>query len=226
VRYWSGNGKNWTWGSGTGCGPFACKCFGSKSSTGILLILLIMADFFGVYYYHRHAELKKIIQLIPSALVGIVVGVYIGDKISDLHFQILLGIIIASGAFMTFVKIDVKRNKSLSILVGFLGGFITMVGNAAGPIMSIYFLSMGFEKNKFIGTAAWFFLFVNLIKVPFHIIFWKTINFEVFMFDIILFPLILIGALIGVWIVKKIPERPYKIFVITSVFLSTILLFI
>jgi|TARA_B100001996_G_scaffold377618_1_gene360519 uncharacterized membrane protein YfcA len=206
--------------------PLLANVFGSKSSTGILLILLIMADFFGVYYYHRHAELKKIIQLIPSALVGIVVGVYIGDKISDLHFQILLGIIIASGAFMTFVKIDVKRNKSLSILVGFLGGFITMVGNAAGPIMSIYFLSMGFEKNKFIGTAAWFFLFVNLIKVPFHIIFWKTINFEVFMFDIILFPLILIGALIGVWVVKKIPERPYKIFVITSVFLSTILLFI
>lgn len=206
--------------------PLLANVFGSKSSTGILLILLIMADFFGVYYYHRHAELKKIIQLIPSALVGIVVGVYIGDKISDLHFQILLGIIIASGAFMTFVKIDVKRNKSLSILVGFLGGFITMVGNAAGPIMSIYFLSMGFEKNKFIGTAAWFFLFVNLIKVPFHIVFWKTISFEVFMFDIILFPLILIGALIGVWVVKKIPERPYKIFVITSVFLSTILLFI
>ena len=206
--------------------PLLANVFGSKSSTGILLILLIMADFFGVYYYHRHAELKKIIQLIPSALVGIVVGVYIGDKISDLHFQILLGIIIASGAFMTFVKIDVKRNKSLSIFVGFLGGFITMVGNAAGPIMSIYFLSMGFEKNKFIGTAAWFFLFVNLIKVPFHIIFWETINFEVFMFDIILFPLILIGALIGVWVVKKIPERPYKIFVITSVFLSTILLFI
>jgi len=206
--------------------PLLANVFGSKSSTGILLILLIMADFFGVYYYHRHAELKKIIQLIPSALAGIVVGVYIGDKISDLYFQILFGIIIASGAFMTFVKIDVKRNKSLSILVGFLGGFITMVGNAAGPIMSIYFLSMGFEKNKFIGTAAWFFLFVNLIKVPFHIIFWKTINFEVFMFDIILFPLILIGALIGVWVVKKIPERPYKIFVITSVLFSTILLFI
>ena len=67
--------------------PLLANVFGSKSSTGILLILLIMADFFGVYYYHRHEELKKIIQLIPSALVGIVVGVYIGDKISDLHFH-------------------------------------------------------------------------------------------------------------------------------------------
>lgn len=206
--------------------PVLANIFGSKSSTGILLLLLIMADFFGVYYYHRHAELKKIIQLVPSALMGILTGVYVGDKISDMHFQILLGAIIISGALMMIIKIDVKRNKSLSLLVGFFGGFITMVGNAAGPIMSIYFLSMGFEKNKFIGTAAWFFLFVNLIKVPFHIIFWKTINIDIFLFDIVLFPLILIGALIGVWIVKKIPEKPYKLFVIASVFLSTFLLFI
>ena len=206
--------------------PILANIFGPKSSTGILLLLLIMADFFGVRYYHRHAELKKIMQLMPSALIGILTGVYIGDKISDIHFQMLLGIIIVSGALMTLIKIDVQRNKYLSIGVGFLGGFITMVGNAAGPIMSIYFLSMGFEKNKFIGTAAWFFLFVNLIKVPFHIVFWSTINFDVFMFDIILFPLILIGALIGVWIVEKIPEKPYKLFVIASVFLSTVLLFV
>lgn len=206
--------------------PILANIFGPKSSTGILLLLLIMADFFGVRYYHRHAELKKIMQLMPSALIGILTGVYIGDKISDIHFQMLLGIIIVSGALMTLIKIDVQRNKYLSIGVGFLGGFITMVGNAAGPIMSIYFLSMGFEKNKFIGTAAWFFLFVNLIKVPFHFVFWRTINFDVFMFDIILFPLILIGALIGVWVVEKIPEKPYKFFVIASVFLSTVLLFV
>ena len=206
--------------------PVLANIFGSKPSTGILLLLLIMADFFGVYYYHRHAELKKIIQLLPSALAGIFTGVYVGDKISDAQFQVSLGLIIIAGALMTMIKINVKQNKGLSIIIGFLSGFITMVGNAAGPIMSIYFLSMGFEKNKFIGTAAWFFLFVNVVKVPFHIIFWKTINFDTLLFDLTLFPMILIGAIIGVWIVEKIPEKPYKIFVISSVSLSTILLFI
>ena len=206
--------------------PILANIFGPRSSTGILLILLIMADFFGVRYYYRHAELKKIIQLLPSALIGIISAVYIGDRISGDHFQILLGLIIISGAMMTVIKLDVRRNRFLSIVVGFMGGFITMVGNAAGPIMSVYFLSMGFEKNKFIGTAAWFFLFVNIIKVPFHIIFWETINFNTFVFDLMLFPFILVGALTGVWIVKKIPERPYKIFIITSVLCSTVLLFL
>jgi hypothetical protein len=173
-----------------------------------------------------HSDIRQLFKLIPSTIIGIITGVFIGDQISDEYFQLLLGIVIISGALMTVIKVEIKENKLFSIIVGFLGGFVTMIGNAAGPIMSIYFLSMGFNKNKFIGTAAWFFLFVNLFKVPFHIFIWNTIDLEIFLFDLSLFPLILIGAIIGVWIVKKIPEKPYKIFVIVSVVLSTFNLFI
>ena len=206
--------------------PVMANIFGAKSSTGILLLLLIMADFFGVRYYHMHANMRQLVKLIPSTIIGIVTGVFVGDQISDEYFQLLLVIVIISGVLMTVIKVEIKENKIFSIIVGFLGGFTTMIGNAAGPIMAIYFLSMGFNKNKFIGTAAWFFLFVNLFKVPFHIFIWDTIDLDILLFDLILFPLILIGALIGVWIVKKIPERPYKIFVIVSVVLSTFNLFI
>jgi len=206
--------------------PVMANIFGAKSSTGILLLLLIMADFFGVRYYHMHADMRQLVKLIPSTIIGIVTGVFVGDQISDEYFQLLLVIVIISGVLMTVIKVEIKENKIFSIIVGFLGGFITMIGNAAGPIMAIYFLSMGFNKNKFIGTAAWFFLFVNLFKVPFHVFIWDTIDLDILLFDLSLFPLILIGALIGVWIVKKIPERPYKIFVIVSVVLSTFNLFI
>ena len=206
--------------------PVMANIFGAKSSTGILLILLILADFFGVRYYHIHADIRQLVKLIPSTIFGILTGVLIGDILSDVDFQFLLGAVIISGALIMVIKVDIKENKLFSIAVGFLGGFITMIGNAAGPIMSIYFLSMGFDKNKFIGTAAWFFLFVNLFKVPMHVLIWKTIDLNILLFDLSLFPFILVGAVTGVWIVKKIPERPYKIFVIVSVILSTFNLFI
>ena len=206
--------------------PVMANIFGAKSSTGILLLLLIMADFFGVRYYHMHADMQRLVKLIPSTIIGILTGVLIGDVLSDEDFRLLLAGVIIAGAVMMIIKVDIKENKIFSIVVGFLGGFITMIGNAAGPIMSIYFLAMGFDKNKFIGTAAWFFLFVNLFKVPLHVFIWNTINLEILLFDLCLFPLILIGAIIGVWIVKKIPERPYKIFVIVSAIFSTFNLFI
>ena len=206
--------------------PVLANIFGAKSSTGILLLLLILADIIGVCYYHMHSDIKQLVRLMPSTIIGIITGVFVGDQIPDEYFQLLLGIVIISSALMTIIKVDIKENKIFSIIIGFLGGFITMIGNAAGPIISIYFLSMGFNKNKFIGTAAWFFLFVNLFKVPFHIFIWDTIDLEILLFDLSLLPLILIGALIGVWIVKKIPEKPYKIFVIVSVVISTFYLFI
>ena len=206
--------------------PVMANIFGAKSSTGVLLLLLIMADFFGVRYYHMHAEIRQLLKLIPSTIIGILTGVFIGDILSEAHFQLLLGAVIIIGAVMMIINFETKENKLFSVIVGFLGGFITMIGNAAGPIMSIYFLSMGFNKNKFIGTVAWFFLCVNLFKVPLHIFIWKTISMEILFFDLILLPFILVGAVLGVWIVKKIPERPYKIIVIGSVILSTVNLFI
>ena len=206
--------------------PVMAGIFGAKSSTGIVLILLIMADLFGVGYYHQHADIKKIIRLAPSAIVGIFIGVIVGDSISEDNFKIILSTTVLLGALLTVFQRTEKNSENINtiftIFVGLLGGFSTMVGNAAGPIMTIYFLSMGFKKNKFIGTAAWFFLLVNLFKVPFQIFIWKTIDMGVFLFDLCLFPLIYMGAITGVWIVKKIPEKPYRIFLIVSVLLSTI----
>ena len=40
--------------------PVMAGLFGAKASTGIVLVLLIIADFFGVAYYHQHAEIKNI----------------------------------------------------------------------------------------------------------------------------------------------------------------------
>ncbi len=209
--------------------PVMAGLFGAKASTGIVLVLLIIADLFGVAYYHQHAEIKNIFRLAPSAIFGIFIGVIAGDIFDEENFKFILSATVLLGAFLlVFQKTEKnseKTSKFFTIFVGLLGGFSTMVGNAAGPIMTIYFLSMGFKKNKFIGTAAWFFLLVNLFKVPFQVFIWRTINIEVLIFDLCLFPLIYIGAIAGVWIVKKIPDKPYRIFLIISVFLSTIRLF-
>ena len=44
-----------------------------------------------------------------------------------------------------------------------------MTANAAGPVMTLYLSAAGIDKRRFVGTSAWFFLIVNLAKVPFSI---------------------------------------------------------
>jgi uncharacterized membrane protein YfcA len=99
-----------------------------------------------------------------------------------------------------------------------------MIGNAAGPVMSLYLLSIHLPKNKFIGTAAWFFLIINVIKVPFHVFSWHTITLQTLMVDIAGIPVILLGVFIGIKIVKIVPEKVYRYLIIVSTILAALLL--
>ena len=209
--------------------PILASVLGAKASTGFLLPMLIMGDIFGVIYYHRHAEIKIILRLAPATIIGVLVALGVGQWISEGQFQQLLALVIGASVLIMVLRkksaTDMTDQFWLTHLVGFLGGFTTMIGNAAGPVMSIYFLSRNLPKNNFIGTSAWFFLGVNVFKVPFHIIVWQTINWETFSFNLLLFPAIVLGVFFGLWIVRKIPEKPYRIFILASIGLAALKLF-
>ncbi|MFC2087354.1 TSUP family transporter, partial [Bacteroidota bacterium] len=70
--------------------PILAGIFGGKPSTGILLPMLIMADIFAVLYYHRHAEWKHIVRLLPFAIIGIFIALLIGNYVTGKVFNIIL----------------------------------------------------------------------------------------------------------------------------------------
>ena len=122
-------------------------------------------------------------------------------------------------------KKNIPESKWFAAVLGLMGGFATMMGNAAGPVMALYLLSMRLPKNTFIGTGAWFFFIVNVSKVPLHIWSWKTITPESFALDLMMIPAIALGAVFGIWLVRFFPERFYRVLVIATTLLSAILLF-
>jgi len=106
--------------------------------------------------------------------------------------------------------------------LGIAGGFTTMVGNLAGSVMAIYLLSLNLLKNQFIGTAAWFFLIINLVKVPFHVYSWETITWDSLFLDLLVLPFIAIGAFLGIQIVKRIPEQIYRRFILAMTIIAAL----
>lgn len=212
--------------------PTLAIIFGGKASTGILLPMLMMADFFGVGYYHRHAEWKYLWKLLPWAFVGVGIALWVGEVVNDEWFKNIIAILVFVCIGLMLWK-DRQKNNNLfpdtwwfAASMGILGGFATMIGNVAGPIFAIYLLAMHLPKNTFIGTGAWFFLIINFSKFPLHILVWKTINMSTLKLDILLLPGIALGAFLGIWLVKKIPEKPYRAFVIVVTALSAFLLLI
>lgn len=212
--------------------PALAIVFGGKASAGILLPMLMMADIFAVSYYHRHAEWKYLLKLLPWAFVGIAIALWVGHVVNDEWFKNIMAVLVFLCIGLMLWK-DRQKNGQIfpntwwfAAAMGVLGGFATMIGNVAGPIFAIYLLAMHLPKKSFIGTGAWFFLIVNFSKFPLHILFWKTISWQTLTLNVLMLPAIALGAFLGIALVKQISEQLYRTAVIVLTALSAFLLLI
>jgi len=194
---------------------FMAIVFGSKSSTGVVLPLLSLADIAAVIYYNRHAQWSHFRKLAPWMVIGVLLGVFAGkDMHEDVFKKVMAGIILVTiiiVLIMEYRKSDqVPSHPAFAVSTGLAAGFTTMIGNLAGAFSNLYFLAMRMEKNTFIGTAAWIFLFMNLFKMPFQIFYWKNINADTLKTDLFLVPALALGFWAGIIWVGKIRDEQYR----------------
>ncbi len=189
--------------------------YGAKESTGILMPLLLVGDVFAIIYYKRHLQKKHLFKLLPWMIIGVLIGVAGGTYISERVFKYgMASIILFSVALMYYW--ENKKDKTVPShwtfggSMGLLAGFTTMIGNLAGAFSNIYFLALRLPKNNFIGTAAWLFFLINAFKVPFHIWSWETINKSSVIISLKLVPFVIIGLVMGVFLVQKIENEHYQ----------------
>ena len=214
--------------------PLMALIFGGKESTGVVLPILCFADLIAVAYYRRQAQWLYIFKLLPAAILGFFLAIWADSLIDKSQFNRLMGLCIFAGFLAMFFtrKNSQEENRKMfsrwwcAAIFGVLGGFTTMIGNAAGPIMAVYLLSMKLPKYEFVGTSAWFFLAVNYLKIPLQIFVWENITPQTLALDILTIPFIILGAVGGVYFVKYLPEKSYRAFVIFMSLVSTAFLMI
>lgn len=211
--------------------PIIASVFGGKESTGIILPMLLIGDIFAVCYYNRHANWNNIIKPLPWAVFGLLLGCVVGNYINDKQFKILIAIsvFICLGILQYTEKkgdkFKVPSGSWFYLLTGIASGFTSMIGNAAGPVFTIYLLAMGFKKNDFLGTNSWFFLIINLMKVPLQVFLWHNISLKTSIFACIMIPAITLGALLGIITIKKLNEKFFRKLSVVMTALAGIKLF-
>lgn len=191
--------------------------FETRLSTGLQLGMLAMADVMAVAWYHRHADWKILLRLLPWALAGLAVGSAILHLIppdDTRTMNIIIGIIVLGLAIFSIIRKRLAPDALPSGTraaagYGILLGTTTQLANAAGPISALYLLSMKLPKEKYMGTASWFFLIVNWIKVPIFAIEGRITPQSVKL-DLLMLPIILFGAAIGILLLKKMPQKLFN----------------
>lgn len=191
--------------------------FPARESVGLLTPILITGDIVAILYYRKAVVWKHLFTLLPWVLAGIAVGFVVLDYISNGALSVLIGSLVLAlivvhllrAKLESWLHISLGQSRLFAGTLGVLAGFTTMIGNAAGSIMSIYLLSKGMNKTNFVGTNAFFFFIVNVIKVPFTI-YLGLIDTRSLTLNAWVIPAVLVGAAIGFKVLPLIPQKYFQ----------------
>ncbi|HEX7351329.1 sulfite exporter TauE/SafE family protein [Brachybacterium sp.] len=256
-----------------GAGTLAAGAFAlampAKESTAALLLLLIVGDMTALWVYRREPDWRTLARLLPSAMIGVVLGAFFFAAVDDRTVSLTIGVILLVLVTLTLGRRLRARRRALEdtgaasgrtaesgrtaasgenagsggggaageepatgsrrgaaataqgIGYGLLGGFTTMVANAAGPVMSLYLLMMRMPVMTFLGTSAWFFAVINLFKLPFSAGL-GLFSREILVLDLLLVPVVLIAAYLGARVARRIPQSVFDKLVLGLTVLASI----
>lgn len=237
-----------------GAGTLAAGAFAlampAKESTAALLLLLILGDMTALWVYRREPDWRTLVRLLPSAMVGVILGVFFFAAVDDVTVRVTIGVILLVLVTLTLVRrLQAARRAAAQaeasdgppvtraeseggsrkgaaataqgIGYGLLGGFTTMVANAAGPVMSLYLLMMRMPVLTFLGTSAWFFAVINLFKLPFSAGL-GLFTAETLAMDALLVPVVLLAAFAGAKVARRISQSVFDKLVLGLTVLAAI----
>lgn len=179
-------------------------------AAALLLPILILADQVAVYKYRKRFDAKTIWVALPGAVIGIGLAWFVFDQVQSAENEraLKIGIGIVSIAFLVFQltrEYIFKRIEGIRMpdwagfLLGTTAGFTSTMAHVGGPPFHIYLIPQKLNRDLFVGTTAWMFWAVNLIKlIPFGFMGLLTIgNLKV---TLALMPFVILGVYLGFWL--------------------------
>ena len=193
----------------------------ARASTGALLPLLIAGDLVAVSFYHRHGSVHDLLGLLPGVVPGLLLGALFVGQVDDRSMKLAIGgILLLMGAIQVVQRVttsgslltETRRgvHPLWTVAAGVTAGFTTMTANAAGPVMTLYLIMAGLPMLEMLGTGAWFFLVVNMLKVPLSTSL-DLITPSTLLLDLWLLPAMLLGAVLGRQVIGRLRQRQFEL---------------
>ncbi len=207
--------------------PLLALAMPVAEAAALLLPLLILADQVAVYRYADRKDSKSLWVTIPASVVGIGIAWYAFDQLQSTERPLKIGIGIVSVLFVlfqlsrdfVFKQIDgVRLPNWAGALLGATAGFTSTLAHVGGPPYQIYLIPQKLPRDIFVGTNAWFFWAINLIKlIPFWFLGLLTIG-NLFI-TLILIPFVIVGVYFGVWLNGRVRQDVFNwiIYILLSV---------
>jgi len=195
-------------------------------AAAILLPIMIAQDAAALWVYRREWSVRIFLIVMPGALVGIGAAWLFASYVSDAAIRILIGvtttIFVAYNWFAPAAKPRAANSPAVAagVVSGICSGFTSTLCQAGGPPFHIYVLSQKVTKMSFVGTTAYFFAAVNLLKVVPYVALGQFSSTGLGT-SVALLPLAMATNMLGFWVVRITPQELfYKITMVLMVLIS------
>ncbi len=203
---------------------------GSESSLGLLLPLLIVGDFIAVWQYRHLFSLDIVKKLLPGTAVGVIVG---GLMLWGFHqYKDIVGALIRIEIGIESIMLvglhwwrmwrgeqqHLIKEPGRSHITGGFAAVSSTLAHAAGPIIAMYLLPLRLDRQLYVGTCAIYFFILNTAKLPAYAASGQFAHASV-LFSASFLPLVLCGAVFGVWLNRRLSDKLFTrvVYVITFV---------
>ncbi len=194
----------------------------AKASTGALLAVLLVGDMVAVVAYRRAADWVLIRSLVPAIVPGLLLGAlflrFVDDVVLRRSIGVMVLLLLSVQLWLAARRRQPRRPMHPHVAAAATGsaaGFTTMTANAAGAVMTLYLVAKGIDKQRFLGTTAWFFFGINLTKVPFSVGL-GLLGVDDVVRAAALAPAIVLGGWLGWHAARRLSQRGFELAVILA----------
>ena len=154
--------------------PLIALTISVADAAALLLPILIIIDLLSIRHYRGIYDKASLKLLLPSAVAGIALGALFFNALRDnddmlrraLGLLAVLFVVYQVGRTAIMGALEGRRpGRPVGIFLGVLSGFGSTLAHAGGPPATMYLLPQKLPRQVFAGTAVWFFMAVNLIKL-------------------------------------------------------------
>ena len=192
-------------------------------AAAILMPVLLLMDLLGLAAFRKDFDRALLRMLIPSSLVGVVIGALLFRVLDARTVAGIVGVFtllfLAQRLVFPPRRDDAPPPRAVGMVLAAIGGFTSFISHAGGPPINAYLIPLKLKPVVFTATMAYLFFVVNLAKwVPYA---WLgLIDVRNMATSVVLLPVAPLGVWIGIRIARRIDPLWFYRFVYLGMLLT------
>ena len=201
--------------------PILLTILPPKTALAILLPLFLVCDFWAVWIWRKFVVRRFVIVMIFAAIIGQYFGYLLFTYVNDEALKAAIGVValVTATRYVWRMLVPVLDSEAVlkrrmmrkmflkrGLFWGWLSGFSSFISLTGGIPVQVLMLPMRLHRFFLVGTLAYYFLFINLAKIPFFFDL-KMVTAQTLLVSLAMLPLIPLGMFTGKWMNMKLSDK-------------------